>query len=250
VPFDTYGLSTVAEVYNVSAKRHGGKVEAVYFTKTERDVANGGLGVLDKERGVMDGISPVPWQTDTCIGEWHYHKGIQYKTAKKVVDLLVDNVSKNGNLLMNFPLPNSGELDPDEMKTLNGLTAWMAVNQEGIFASKPWKTYGEGPSTKITVGKGGFNESKKPDMTGEDVRYTVKGDAMYAFAMGWPGTEVVLPALGTASAQSPEKVHAVSLLGGPEKLKFSQEAAGLRVTMPEQKPEASEIGVTLKLMTA
>lgn len=250
VPFDAYGLSTVAEVYNVSAKRHGGKVEAVYFTKTQRDVANGGLGVLDKERGVMDGISPVPWQTDTCIGEWHYHKGIKYKTAKKVVDLLVDNVSKNGNLLLNFPLPNSGELDPDEMTTLEGLTAWMQVNNEGIFASKPWKTFGEGPSTKISAGPGGFNESKKPEMTSEDIRYTTKGNAVYAFVMGWPGPQVVLPAFGTASVQSPEKIHAVSLLGGAKKVKFTQEAAGLRVTLPEQKPDASEIGITLKLMTS
>jgi len=67
-----YGLSTVAEVYNVSARKHGGKVEAVYFTKTPRDVAQVGVGALDRERGVAEGISPVPWQTDTCIGGWHF----------------------------------------------------------------------------------------------------------------------------------------------------------------------------------
>jgi alpha-L-fucosidase len=249
VPFDEYGLSTVAEVYNVSAKRHGGTVEAVYFTKSTKDMAQGGFGVLDKERGVMDGISPVPWQTDTCIGEWHYHKGITYKTAKKVVDLLVDNVSKNGNLLLNFPLPNSGELDVEELKTLDGITAWMAVNGEGIFASKPWKTYGDGPSTKLLAGDGRFNETKKPDMTGEDIRYTTKGPAVYAFVMGWPGSEVVLPALGTQGSQSVAKVHAVSLLGGAQKLKFTQEPAGLRVTLPAQRPPASEIGISLKMMT-
>jgi len=112
IPFNECGLSTVAEVYNVSARKHGGKTEAVYFTKTPRDVAQGGVGALDRERGVAEGISPVPWQTDTCIGGWHYQKGGKYKTPKKVVDLLVDIVSKNGNLLLNFPLPNSGKLDP------------------------------------------------------------------------------------------------------------------------------------------
>jgi alpha-L-fucosidase len=249
VPFDEYGLSTVAEVYNVSAKRHGGKVEAVYFTKSTKDVAQGGLGVLDKERGVMDGISTVPWQTDTCIGEWHYRKGITYKTAKKVVDLLVDNVSKNGNLLLNFPLPNSGELDAEEIRTLDGITSWMTVNGKGIFASKPWKTYGEGPSTKLLAGNGRFNETKKPDMTGEDVRYTTKGPTIYAFVMGWPGSEIVLPALGTQSSPSVAKVHAVSLLGGAQKLKFTQEPAGLRVTLPPQRPLAAEIGISLKIMT-
>jgi alpha-L-fucosidase len=254
IPFSEYGLSTVAEVYNVSARRHGGKVEAVYFTKTPHDLAGGGVGALDRERGVADGISPVPWQTDTCIGEWHYQRGARYKTPKKVIDLLVDIVSKNGNLLLNFPLPNSGRLDPEEMKTLEGITQWMAVNSEGIYATKPWKIYGEGPSTKVVIKPNGQefdpNEGKKPDLTADDIRYTTKGKAMYAFVQGWPGAEITLPALGTASAQSPAKVLAVSMLGGATHLKFSQEATGLRVTMPEQKPAAAEIGVTLKLMTS
>jgi alpha-L-fucosidase len=250
IPFDTYGLSTVAELYNISAKRHGGKVEAVYFTKTDEDLVHGGVGALDRERGVLDGISPVPWQTDTCIGQWHYQRNQKYKSAKKVVDLLVDIVSKNGNLLLNFPLPNSGELDPEEVKTLEGITAWTAVNSEGIYATKPWTLYGEGPSTKVSVGSGGFNEGKKPDLGPTDIRYTTKGSAMYAFVQGWPGSEVVLPALGTASAQSPVKIQAVALLGGPSNLKFVQEAAGLKVTLPDQKPASADIGITLKLMTA
>jgi alpha-L-fucosidase len=250
IPFDTYGLSTVAEVYNVSAKKHGGKVEAVYFTKTDRDVAGGGVAALDRERGVLGGISPVPWQTDTCIGGWHYQKGEHYKSAKKVIDLLVDIVSKNGNLLLNFPLPNSGQLDPDEMTTLEGITKWMAVNSEGIYATKPWKIYGEGPSTQVSVGGANFNESKKPDLGAADIRYTTKGSTLFAFVQGWPGSEVVVPAMGTASAQSPSKVQAVALLGGPMKLKFKQEPEGLRVSLPEQKPGASDIGITLKIMTS
>ena len=67
--------------------------------------------MLDFERGVAGGISPNPWQTDTCIGTWHYNKRHKYKTPKLVIDLLVDIVSRNGNLMLNFPLPNSGELD-------------------------------------------------------------------------------------------------------------------------------------------
>jgi alpha-L-fucosidase len=248
IPFNEYGLSTVAEVYNVSAKRHGGKVKAVNFTKTPRDVTEGGVGALDRERGVAGGISQVPWQTDTCIGGWHYQKGGKYKSAKKVVDLLVDIVSKNGNLLLNFPLPNSGALDPDEMKTLDGTTRWMAVNSEGIYATKPWKIYGEGPSTKVFVGNGGFNEGKKPDLGTDDIRYTTKGPVMYAFLMGWQGMDVILPALGTASVQAPAKVHAVSLLGSQSKLKFTQEAAELRVRLPEQRPQVAEVGIMLKMM--
>jgi alpha-L-fucosidase len=247
IPFDAYGLSTVAELYNVNSRRNGGKVEAVYFTKEPHDLAAGGVGALDRERGVLDGISPVPWQTDTCIGEWHYQRGAKYKSAKKVVDLLVDIVSKNGNLLLNFPLPNSGRLDPEEMKTLEGITQWMAVNSEGIYATRPWTTYGEGPSTKVVAG-GGFNESKKPDLGAADIRYTTKGSTLYAFVQGWPGSTVSLPALGTTG--SPGKVRAISLLGGASGLQFTQSPEALSVTLPAQRPAASDIGITLKLALA
>jgi alpha-L-fucosidase len=135
------------------------------------------------------------------------------------------------------------------MNTLDGITAWMSVNSEGIYATKPWVIYGDGPSTKAEAGGGNFNEGKKPDMGADDIRYTTKGSAIYAFVQGWPGAEMTLPALGTTSDASPPKVQAVSLLGGSNALKFKQEATGLRVTMPNQKPAASDIGITLKLMT-
>jgi hypothetical protein len=73
-----------------------------------------GTCLFDHERGVGADIAANPWQTDTCIGQWHYKRGQHYKTAKRVIDLLVDIVRKNGNLLLNFPLPNSGELDSSE----------------------------------------------------------------------------------------------------------------------------------------
>ena len=103
IPFEEYGLATVAEVYNVSAAQHNGKVEAVYCSKVAGDCAVGTC-IVDHERGVADAISTAPWQTDTCIGDWHYKRGQVYKTPKKVIDLLVDIVSKNGNLLLEFPL--------------------------------------------------------------------------------------------------------------------------------------------------
>jgi len=137
-----------------------------------------------------------PWQTDTCIGGWHYKRGVKYKTPKKVIDLLTDIVSKNGNLLLNFPLPNSGELDYEEMETLEGITAWMRINGEGIYSTRPWKIYGEGPSTKVKIVTGNFNEDNRNDLTAEDIRFTVKGSTLYAFVMGWPGKEAAVQALG------------------------------------------------------
>ena len=144
LPFEEYGLKMVSHLYNLSAQSNGGVTYAVYTSKLASDCAIGTC-VLDHERGVADGIADNPWQTDTCIGNWHYKRGIKYKTPKKVIDLLTDIVSKNGNLLLNFPLPNSGELDFEEMEVLEGITAWMQINSEGIYATRPWKIYGEGP---------------------------------------------------------------------------------------------------------
>jgi alpha-L-fucosidase len=243
LPFEEYGLKMVAHLYNVSAQSHGGQTEAVYTSKEASDCAIGTC-LLDHERGVSDLIAANPWQSDTCIGQWHYKRGQKYKTAKKVIDLLTDIVSKNGNLLLNFPLPNSGELDFEELTVLEGITAWMAVNSEGIYSSRPWKIYGEGPSTKIKTDSGNFNEDKQKDLTAEDIRFTTKNSAVYAFVMGWPDQAVVVNALGLASPQNPGTIRNVELLGYKGLLKWKQDVAGLRVEMPLEK--ISDVGITLK----
>jgi alpha-L-fucosidase len=207
-----------------------------------------GTCLLDHERGVADGIAANPWQTDTCIGQWHYKRGQEYKTAKKVIDLLADIVSKNGNLLLNFPLPNSGELDYEERVVLDEITAWMAVNSEGIYSTRPWKIYGEGPSTKTKIETGNFNEDKQKDLTAEDVRFTTKGSTLYAFVMGSPEKQAAVSALGLASPQNPGKIQRVELLGYKGDLKWKQEDAGLTVEMPAEK--ISDVAITLKVELA
>jgi alpha-L-fucosidase len=252
IPFDEYGLSLVADLYNTSAALHGGRVEAVYNSKTGTDCIHGTCA-LDRERSVLDAISPTPWQTDTCIGDWHYKRGVQYKSAKKVIDLLVDIVSKNGNLLLNFPLPNSGELDGEELRTLEGITGWMAVNGEAIFATRPWKIYGEGPSTKVVISTNGKefdpNEGKKPDLGAADIRFTTKGSVLYAFVQGWPDGTAIIPSLGTGSAQNPAKITSVTMLGNDQTFPFSQDATGLKITVPSNRPQTADIGVAFKLTT-
>jgi alpha-L-fucosidase len=247
LPFEDTGLKMVSHLYNVSAQLHGGQTEAVYTSKTESDCAIGTC-LLDHERGVSEGIAKNPWQTDTCIGQWHYNRGEKYKSAKKVIDLLTDIVSKNGNLLLNLPLPNSGELDHEEMNTLNGITDWMQINSEGIYSSRPWKIYGEGPSTKAKIGTSNFNEDKQKDLTAEDVRFTQKGSTVYAFVMGSPEKQAVVQALGLASPQTPGKILNVELLGSKGKVNWKQEDGALKVEMPAEK--ISEIGITLKVELA
>jgi alpha-L-fucosidase len=240
LPFESYGLNIVAHHYNLSAKRHGGKVEAIYNTKRAEDCASGTC-VLDVERGIVDKIWPDPWQTDTCVGNWHYKKGITYKTPKTIIDMLADIVSRNGNMLLNFPLPNSGELDDQELKILSGITDWMAINSEGIYGTRPWKIYGEGPSTE-TKGDAKFNEKNRRDLTARDIRFTTKGDALYAFVMGWPEKEAIIPSLAKT------QIRNVELLGHKAKLTWTQTDAGLTVPMPAEKP--GDHAITLKIALA
>jgi alpha-L-fucosidase len=121
----------------------------------------------------------------------------------------------------------------------------MAVNSEGIHASRPWKIYGEGPSTKAKIETGNFNEDKQKDLTAEDVRFTTKGNTLYAFVMGWPEKEATVQSLGLATAQNPGKISKVELLGHQGELKWKQNDAALQIDMPSQK--ISDIGFTLKV---
>jgi alpha-L-fucosidase len=251
IVFDQYGVATVAELYNVGPKTPRGDAAAIYFSKTKTDCVNGMSCTMDHERSVLGEIDPVPWQTDTCIGEWHYKVGAKYKSPKKVIDLLVDIVSKNGNLMLNIPLPASGMPDPEELKILEGITAWTSVNGEAIYATRPWKIYGEGPSTKVVIKPNGQefdpNEGKKPDLAATDVRFTTKGETLYAMVMGWPEGELTIESLALDGPQKPMKAVDVRMLGQEKPLKFVHDGRGLRVTMKGDRPMTSDIGVALRV---
>jgi alpha-L-fucosidase len=246
IPFEEYGLNLVAHLYNQSAELHRGSVEAVYTSKRLED-CEAGTCVFDVERGLVDKVWPDPWQTDTCIGDWHYNREAHYKSPKTVIDMLVDIVSRNGNLLLNFPLPNNGELDAEELKILSEITKWMAVNGEAIYGTRPWKIFGESPGAQIRSGER-FNERARKPFTADDVRFTTKGKALYAFVMGWPEKEALIRPLATAGTVGVDRVRNVELLGFKGKLKWTQDAAGLRVQMPPEKP--CDHAIALKVIGA
>ena len=246
MPFEEHGLALLAHLYNTNAAKHGGKTQAIYTSKRPEDTdGETGICVYDVERGVVDSIWPRPWQTDTCIGDWHYNKERvgKYKTAKTVVDLLIDIVSRNGNLMLNIPLPASGMPDSDELNVVDGITKWMAVNSEAIYATRPWKIFGAGPQSEISKGDKGavfdnlqFNEKNRKDFGYEDTRFTTKGKTLYSFFMGWPGTsQIVIKPLATNSEQKIGAIENVELLGYG-KVNFSRDAEGLKVVLPAQKP--------------
>ena len=254
LPFEDYGLNIVAHLYNKSAGKNGGKTQAIYTSKRAEDSAEGNaVCVFDVERGVVETIWPLPWQTDTCIGDWHYNKERvgKYKSAKTVIDLLVDIVSRNGNLMLNFPLPASGMLDSDELKILDGITQWMAINSEAIYATRPWKIFGDGPQSAVTKNANEanaeqFNERNRKELTYEDVRFTTNGKTLYAFFMGWPEgkQQVVIRPLSTTSEHKVGTMDNVELLG-IGKVEFKRDEEGLKINLPSQKP--GEHAYALKL---
>jgi len=161
LPLGQTGLDITAHFYNSNIRRNGGALEAVVFGK-EFVPQHKGAAALDIERGRSNEILPIPWQTDTCIGDWHYSRRIfeqhTYKSAKTVIHMLADIVSKNGNLCLSIPLKGDGTIDSDERQILTDLADWMRINGEAIFGTRPFKVYGEGPREAVATGN--FNEGK------------------------------------------------------------------------------------------
>jgi alpha-L-fucosidase len=175
--------------------------------------------VWDIERGQSSRIEPEPWQTDTCIGAWHYDRGIYerggYKSATTVLQTLVDVVSKNGSLLLNIPVRGDGTIDEKERAVVEAIADWMAVNAEAIFATRPWKVCGEGPQLRDAppLSAQGFNEGKGKPFTAEDIRYTSRGGVLYAFVMTRPEGEVTLASLAPSAGLLEGKLVRVEQLG-------------------------------------
>jgi len=247
LPLGQAGLDIAAHYYNASARLNNGSVEGVITAKQLSPEESKGV-VQDFERGFCDTIQAEPWQTCTCIGSWHYSREIAeknlYKPVSQVVDMLIDNVSKNGNLLLSIPVRGDGTIDDHEIAFLDGLARWMDVNGEAIFGTRPWKLFGEGPSK---VKSGMFNEGTGGMFTSKDIRFTTKGKDLYAFVLRWPDEKnVVIKSLGSGSSLvGGKKVLTISLLGYDGKLEWSQKDDELVVTLPDHKP--CENAVALKI---
>ena len=250
-PVNNVGLQIAAHHYNQSIKRNKGKLQAVLNGKILDDMQRKCM-VWDIERGQSNVIEPFTWQTDTCIGGWHYDKRVydnkRYKTAKTVVQTLVDVVSKNGNLLLNIPVRGNGSIDDQETAILEEIAVWMAINSECIYDTRPWKIYGEGPAIEeaAPLSAQGFNEGKGKPFGAADIRFAVKGETLYAVVYGWPEDgKVTIKSLSEGNKLQPGAIHKIEMLGGGE-LRFQRNAAALEVSLPDNRP-ALQYAVVLKI---
>jgi alpha-L-fucosidase len=246
LPLGQAGLDATAHFYNSTLAKRG-KLDVVVTGKGIRPEHKGAI-VLDLERGRTDKILDEPWQVDTCIGDWHYNREVfeqhRYKTPKSVIQILIDAVSKNGNLCLSVPVRGNGEIDSDEKAIVEGIGAWMQGNSEGIYGSRPFEVFGEGPPEEIA--QGNFNEGKGRPYTGQDIRFTTKGGKLYAYTLGPSDDDVLrIKTLGTNGTTAVKKVERVELLGSSAPLKFEQTADALVVTLPESKRAEFAVGVKI-----
>ena len=229
-PVSDGSLKTVAHFYNSSMEWNNGKNEAVVTGKVMTEGYEKKAMIWDIEKGTPNEIQENPWQVCTCIGSWHYDIGIynnnRYKSAETVIRQLIDVVSKNGNLLLNIPMRGDGSFDEKALAIVKGIGDWMEVNSEGIYETRPWKVFGEGPDAEaeVALNAQGFNEGRINNFTDKEVRYTSKGKTIYAYVMGKNQQPFTLK-----SFEKNDKIKSVSCLGTKEKANWSKTAKGLEI---------------------
>lgn len=250
-PISDAGLKIAAHFYNHSMATHDGNLEAVMLGKILNEEQRKAL-VWDVERGAPNQIMPEPWQTCTCLGGWHYNTGIyergHYKSAANVVKLLMDVVSKNGNLLLSVPLRADGTFDEKEEAILNEFGAWMDINKEAIYSTRPWKIFGEGPiaDSDIKLNAQGFNEGAYGNATAQEIRFTQTEKSLYVTLLAWPEEKkAVIKSLSEGNELYPAEIKNIELLGYGE-VEFSRTPEALIIELPEK--VLNQIAPVFKIM--
>jgi len=240
LPLGQAGLDVTAHYYNSSIQWHG-SLQAVVNCKDLPENRRAAV-VEDVERGFRSDIVTHPWQTDTCIGDWHYNRARyndkSYMGAAAVIHRLCDVVSKNGCLLLSIPVRGDGTIDSEERAIVEQIGSWTQRFGEAIYGSRPWKLSGEGP-TKITSGQ--FGEGKMKPFEAADIRFTTKGPVLYAMTLGRVDGMVNIASLANTGA-----VKRVEVVGSDTPLPFTQDGAGLHVAVPSA--ASHDFGVALKIM--
>jgi alpha-L-fucosidase len=229
--FKPYLSRLAAYYYNKSAAWQRGPVLAY-----KHDAFAPGTAVYDVERGTSATLRTDPWQADTAVSRtsWGYVDNQDYKSTTELLITLVDTVSKNGSLLLNVGPRADGSIPEPEAQLLREMGAWLAVNGEAIYASRPWAVYGEGPAR---VGEGQFTEHSQPSYSPADLRFTTRDKHLYVIALGGSRDgRIDVRSLGRDLTLYCQEIGSVHLLGHPDPLQYERSPHALTVHMPESAP--------------
>jgi alpha-L-fucosidase len=196
------------------------------------------VAVFDIERGSSKATKKFPWQTDTSVGKksWGYIDGEENKTSNELIDVLIDIVSKNGNMLLNIGPKADGTITQEQTVVLLELGKWLDINGEGIYGTRPWEIAEEGPTQ---AAEGTFAEFNPIIYTAKDIRFTAKNGLVYVFLLDVPLEKVSIQSLSKIAGNG--LVEKVELLGSTETLKWSQTKKALEIEASKKYPSSEAL---------
>ena len=204
----------------------------------------------DLEKSRMNKMGEQSWMTDETIsyGSWCYTENLRIKPSKDLIHVLVDIVSKNGVLLLNVSPKADGTIPEDQQEVLVELGEWLEVNGEAIYGSRPWLTFGEGPTKEPEGHFKNHNAFTKLVYSNKDLRYTSNDNSVYATIFGWPdGKNVLLETFATGTLDGNLEVTNVSLLGFEGEISWKMTDKGLMIDLPDTM--VSDKAIVFKLET-
>ncbi|TXD46371.1 alpha-L-fucosidase [Polaribacter sp. IC073] len=254
-PYNEYGKE-VCETFFNNKRDNTGKINAVVAGKFHNEPST----VKDIERGGASEILPYPWQGITTLRTWFYKEdthAMDYRhSAKTVIETLADYNSKNGNLLLNVELLGDGTIPTTQKIILDEVGAWIHQNSEAIYASKPWKIYGDNLNSYLKVleesgigeadlealkkqkSQEHFNERtlKSTAYGSDEVRFTTNGNVLYMFVLNPSEGKIEIPSLGLHSKQKPGKISSIEIIGSDAHVEFKQGKKKLMLIVPAKRP--------------
>ncbi|WPJ96420.1 alpha-L-fucosidase [Coraliomargarita algicola] len=239
---NSLGIKLFTDYVNKDLRENKGKQDVVLSFKNPSQ--NKKAFTYNMERGSAAKIEPEPWMWATDLsGTWFYRDGATNRMSIPVmIGNAIDSVSKNGVIMLNIALTGEGLIPDNQMEYLNAFKDLFDVNGEGIYGTRPWKIFGEGP-LKIKDGRGSENHKA---WCQQDIRFTTKDGDLYALVLVPPTEDILIKTLAEGGLLE-KSIRTISLLGSDELITWERSADGLKITLPKRLPEALAIGFKLEL---